>query len=98
LEKTYFYAGPQVIAQVDSSGSKYFYLHDRLGSVRMVVGSNGKAENTYTYNPFGKDFATEVNENIANPFKFTGQWYDSEIAQYYLRARMYDPLLMRFSS
>jgi len=98
LEKSYYYASPQVIARIDSSGNKYFYLHDRLGSVRMVVGSNGKPENTYTYNPFGKDFATEVNENIDNPFKFTGQWYDSEIAQYYLRARMYDPQLMRFSS
>jgi len=29
---------------------------------------------------------------------FTGQWFDDEISQYYLRARMYDPALMRFTS
>jgi RHS repeat-associated protein len=28
---------------------------------------------------------------------FTGQWYDDEIDQYYLRARMYDPYLARFT-
>jgi RHS repeat-associated protein len=28
---------------------------------------------------------------------FTGQYYDSEIGQYYLRARQYDPQLMRFT-
>jgi len=30
--------------------------------------------------------------------KFTGQWFDSEIDEYYLRARMYDPILGRFTS
>lgn len=29
---------------------------------------------------------------------FTGQYYDSEIDQYYLRARQYDPLLARFTA
>lgn len=28
---------------------------------------------------------------------FTGQYYDSEIGQYYMRARQYDPQLMRFT-
>ncbi len=27
---------------------------------------------------------------------FTGQWYDQQIKQYYLRARQYDPTMMRF--
>lgn len=26
---------------------KYFYLHDRLGSVRMVVDDTGTVQNTY---------------------------------------------------
>jgi RHS repeat-associated protein len=35
---------------------------------------------------------------LDNPFMFTGQYYDSEIDQYYLRARQYDPLLARFTA
>jgi RHS repeat-associated protein len=76
----------------------YFYIHDRLGSVRLVVNSVGDVNNTYTYNPFGEMFASECDESVYNPFKFTGQWYDSEIGQYYLRARQYDPALMRFGA
>jgi len=33
-----------------------------------------------------------------NRFKFTGQWYDSEFGQYWLRARMYDPALGRLTA
>jgi RHS repeat-associated protein len=92
--------------------NKYFYLHDRLGSVRQMIKDvaselviegesvtvfNPELVNTYTYNPYGEEFQSEVTENAYNPFRFTGQWYDEEISQYYLRARMYDPQLMRFT-
>jgi RHS repeat-associated protein len=39
-----------------------------------------------------------VEESIANPFRFTGQWLDSGINEYYLRARMYEPHIGRFTS
>jgi uncharacterized protein RhaS with RHS repeats len=71
-----------------ATNNKFFYLHDRLGSVRLLINSAGSAVNSYTYNPFGELFATETEQNISNPFKFTGQYYDSEIGWYYLRTRM----------
>jgi RHS repeat-associated protein len=79
--------------------NRYFYLHDRLGSVRQVISymTNGLVLNSYTYDPFGEMIAAECAETIDNPFKFTGQYFDSEIGQYYLRARQYDPQLMRFT-
>jgi len=54
--------------------------------------------NSYSYSPFGEDLASECSQTVYNRFKFTGQWYDSEINQYYLRARQYDPALMRFGA
>jgi len=75
----------------------YFYIVDRLGSVRLVIDDVNNVKNTYTYNPFGEIFATEANETICNPFKFTGQYFDNEINQYYLRARQFDPYLSRFT-
>lgn len=99
VKKSYIYANSQILAGYDGdSASRYFYLHDRLGSVRLIINSNSTVRNSYTYTPFGEMLPTECNEQVYNPFKFTGQWYDSEIGQYYLRARMYDPQLMRFTS
>ena len=102
LKKQYVYTPQgQILVQYDCSGynigsksvivnGKYFYVHDRLGSVRLVLDVNSTVRNSYTYSPFGEMFASECNETVYNPFKFTGQ--------YYLRARQYDPVLMRFTS
>lgn len=82
-----------------------YYVHDRLGSVPLVVGAVEEpggvvvqAFNSTTYTPFGSFYEGQCVENIDNPFKFTGQWHDVEIDQYHLRARQYDPTMMRFTS
>lgn len=100
IVKTYIYANSEIIAQHDgdNEGDIYFYLHDRLGSVRLVIDDQGSVENSYTYEPFGEMFATECTETTENPFKFTGQYFDSEIEEYYLRARQYNPHIARFTS
>jgi RHS repeat-associated protein len=100
IMKTYIYGNSEVLAQHDgdTSADRYFYLHDRLGSVRLVIDDSGAVKNTYTYEPFGEMLATECTETTENPFKFTGQYFDSEIEEYYLRARQYNPRIGRFTS
>ena len=101
IDRTYIYIHAQPIAMFDGdmeSGSKYFYLHDRLGSVRAVVDSSGDVVNRYTYEPYGTDFTAETEETVDNPFKFTGQYHDEEIEQYHLRARQYDIYAARFTA
>jgi RHS repeat-associated protein len=102
LEKSYIHADGQILSQV-SHGAQgtdvYYYVHDRLGSVRMVVGYDGQTAsvaNGYAYRPFGAFYEGECVETVDSPFCFTGQWRDAEIDQYYLRARQYDPAMMRF--
>ena len=99
VKKTYIYANGQIIAQHDGDHTtdRYFYQHDRLGSVRQVINRYGNVKNHYTYDPFGEVFATEVTENTENSFMFTGQYYDSETNEYYLRARQYSPHIGRFT-
>ena len=101
IKKTYIYANSQLLAQHNGNhtADRYFYLHDRLGSVRQIIKYTTSVElvSHYTYNPFGELFPTEFSEGVSNPFKFTGQYYDSEISQYYLRARQYSPHLYRFT-
>jgi len=91
----------QILAQHDGSfnATRYFYLHDRLGSVRQVIDTMGNVVNHYTYRPFGELYpAPDFEQTVNNPFKFTGQFYDFEINEYYLRARMYDPHIGRFTA
>jgi len=78
------------------SDDKYFYLHDRLGSVRQVVNDSGVVVKDYAYDPYGQTI--ESSGTFDNPFQFTGQYFDSEIEEYYLRARQYNPQIARFTS
>ncbi len=108
LEKSYYHVGAQVIAQKEAGadGELFYYVHDRLGSVRAVIDTDMLTVNEYSYDSFGKMYTEEcyeatdsqTGEFIAeNPFKYTGQYYDAEIGQYYVRARMYDPQMRRFT-
>jgi RHS repeat-associated protein len=106
IKKIYIYANSQIIAQHDgdTSDDLYFYLHDRLDSVRQIINTSGSVKYRYTYKPFGELFDTagqdETEETVTdwNWFKFTGQYHDTEIDEYYLRARQYDPYISRFTS
>lgn len=91
-------ANGQILAQHDGghTAKRYFYLHDRLGSVRQIVNSSGNVVRLYTYEPFGQ--ALENEGTLTNPFMFTGQYRDSETDFDYLRARIYYPYIQRFIS
>ncbi|MFC1677855.1 RHS repeat-associated core domain-containing protein [Planctomycetota bacterium] len=94
MTKTYFYTNDSRIVSNNSMNC----ITDRLGSVRLIVDSAGRVRHSYTYTPFGQMLQTDSDQGApTNNFKFTGQWLDNEIGQYYLRARMYDPQLMRFT-
>lgn len=102
--ETYIYANDRLIAKHSQRDENHyeqeyaFYLYDRLGSVRQVIDEYGVVRNRYTYDPFGEIFTSEKQESIANPFRFTGQYFDSELGQYHLRARQYDPHISRFTA
>jgi RHS repeat-associated protein len=100
IKKTYVYANGEILAQHkgDHTESRYFYLHDRLGSVRQIISTSGNVVRNYTYQPFGGTIESSGLFIITNAFMFTGQYYDTEISQYYLRARQYDPYISRFTS
>ena len=101
VKKTYIHAHDQIIAQHDGDyyASRYFYLQDRLGSVRQIIDVNASVKHLYTYGPFGKKLEDDPDPaTLANPFQFAGQYYDTEIGQLHLRARQYDPHLQRLTS
>jgi RHS repeat-associated protein len=86
--------GNRLISQ-QRGESNYFYLQDGLGSTRGIVNQNGIISDYYSYNAYGT--LTDHSGTTANDFLFTGEQYDSETSNYYLRARYYNPTNGRFS-
>ena len=73
-----------------------YYVSDNLGSTRALTNSDGAVTDTYSYDAYGNLIASTG--TTVNPYRFTGQWFDAAIGQYYLRARGYNPLSGDFTS
>jgi RHS repeat-associated protein len=78
------------------SGTTTFYQADGLGSVTSLSNSAGTLASTYSYDSFGKMFASSGTVN--NPFQYTGREFDAETSIYEYRMRYYDPNVGRFLS
>ena len=72
-----------------------YYLSDGHGNVTDLTDSSGAVVKSYTYDAFGVE--QNPSDSDTNPFRYRGEYYDSEIEQIYLRARYYDPSLGRFT-
>ena len=78
--------GLNLIAQQISGSLSYYLFNMRGDIVQHVAGSNASI---YEYNAFGN----EKNPSPAdlNPFRYGGEYWDSETETYYIRARYYNP-------
>jgi len=75
-------------------------IKGRFERIPQTIDTACDVFNLYMYVPFGEAFSSEVEEDqdLDNVFMFTGQYFDSEIDEYYLRARQYDPHIARFTA
>ncbi len=74
----------------------YHTVHkDEQWSTAYITNESGHVENCYQYDAFGN--LLESKESIPNRMLYTGQQYDQETGQYYLRARYYNPVIGRFT-
>jgi len=84
------------LEQVSGSDTALFYLHDQLGSTRLVTNSSGAVQASYTYDAYGNLLGNTG--TVANPFGYAGQYTDSESGLIYMRARYHDPATAQFTS
>src|SRR5579859_118482 len=78
------------------SGATSYYQADGLGSVTSLSNTAGALAQTYTFDSFGNQTAS--NGSLTNPFQYTGRELDSETMLYFMRARYFDPASGRFIS
>ncbi len=71
--------------------NKLYYIHDHLGSVRVVIDDNGDVVHHADYYPFGMEMAGRTSTTERPKEGFTGHEKDEETGNYYGEARYYDP-------
>ncbi len=87
-----------LVSQRQSNATQYF-LFDRVGSTDRLTDGNGAVTDTYVYRAFGSLQA--ATGSTTNAFRYIGRagyYFLSDLGQYYVRARHYDPTLGRFLS
>jgi RHS repeat-associated protein len=93
---SYIY-GPSgtTIEQINNTTGTVQYLHhDQAGSTRLLTGSTGKTEATFTYGPYGE--LTGSTGTATTPLGYDGQYTSSDTGLIYLRHRVYDPKTAQF--
>jgi RHS repeat-associated protein len=87
--------GNQLISQTRGSTTNYF-LHDGQGSTSGLTSTTGAVTDTYSYTAFGELFASTG--TTVNPYRYTGQQFDTSTGLYSPLARYYNPVLGSFLS
>ncbi len=82
------------IEQINGEGKALYLHHDQQGSTRMLTGSTGKAEATFTYDAYGN--TTGTTGSATTPLGYDGQYTSADTGLIYLQARVYDPKTAQF--
>jgi RHS repeat-associated protein len=90
----YIYLGDQLLAMIKPGNQAYYYHNDHLGTPQVLTDATGNIAWKAAYNPFGE--ATISVQAVENPFRFPGQYYDSETGLHYNYFRYYDPTTGRY--
>lgn len=82
-------------------GKWYYFVRDRIGSIRALLDETGRQIEAYDYTAYGAPLGqAQANGrhtiSALHPFGFAGREYDAESGLYYMRARYYDPAVGRF--
>jgi len=99
VQMRYLY-GDDLISQTATSTTHYFHYDGQM-STRQLTDNNTTpsavvVSDYYKYDAFGA--ITDSAGSTSNTYLYTGEQYDSDLGQYYLRARYYNPVVGRFTS
>jgi RHS repeat-associated protein len=85
------------VEQINTSTGAVLYLHhDQQGSTRLLTGSTGKTEATFTYDAYGNQ--TGHTGTATTPLGFDAQYTSPDTGLIYMRNRVYDPVTAQFLS
>ncbi|WP_223260598.1 RHS repeat domain-containing protein [Paenibacillus ihbetae] len=77
-----------------ADGSRAYVLSNGHGDITELQDESGQKLNKYVYDLWGNILSQE--EQVHNPFRYSGEYWDDTTKLQYLRARWYDPSVGRF--
>jgi RHS repeat-associated protein len=98
VTRTYSY-GLECISEYQPIGGTWsasFYGYDGGGNTRQLTSSTGSITDTYEYDAWGN--LLNSTGTTPNAYMYRGEFFDSDLGLYYLRARWMNPLTGRFLS
>jgi RHS repeat-associated protein len=81
---------------ISSEGKVEYLHHDQAGSTRLITGSAGTAEASFTYDGYGNLIGHTG--TATTPLGYDAQYTTPDTNLIYLRARTYDPTTAQFLS
>ena len=93
LAKVYNYGSDLISQRVPNTSTNYF-IYDGHGSTRALTDNAGTVKNVFTYDAYGILIAS--NTTAQTVYLYSGEQFDPDLGQYYLRARTYNPGTGRF--
>uniref|UniRef100_UPI001FE48C33 polymorphic toxin-type HINT domain-containing protein n=1 Tax=Paenibacillus koleovorans TaxID=121608 RepID=UPI001FE48C33 len=94
--KARYIRGIGLIARHDMNAENTYYLHNGHGDVVELRDATGDTRlNQYAYDIWGNPLTTSP-ESVAQPFRYSGEYWDNASSLQYLRSRWYDPSIGRF--
>ncbi|NER00690.1 MAG: hypothetical protein F6K30_29020 [Cyanothece sp. SIO2G6] len=91
--QTFYVYGHDLISQTRNA-EQDFYQVDGLGSTRALADEEGNVTDTYDYEAFGE--LIDSTGDSENSYRFTGEQFDADLGDYYLRQRFYGTGTGRF--
>lgn len=90
---TKYIRGLQLISSKKGSNES-FYTYNGHGDVVQLTNGTGSITKQYSYDAFGVEIGKA--DNDTNPFRYCGEYYDTDTDSVYLRARYYASTTGRF--
>ena len=78
-------------------GDVFHYHTDHIGTPREITNANAEVVWSSTFKTYGALALAQVNE-VENPLRFQGQYFDIETGLHYNRHRYYDPNCGQFTT
>jgi len=110
VKTTHVWDGMNIVAELDADGNLtnrwirgfgllrdmhgVWFIHNGLGDVAALMNQAGQVLRRYRYSAFGVEFDQDPNDT--NPWRYRGEYFDTETGMIYLRARFMNPRTGRF--
>jgi RHS repeat-associated protein len=90
----YVYLGDQLLSMIKPGEAVYYFHNDHLGTPQVLTNDSQTISWKAVYTPFGEGVPSI--QTVENPFRFPGQYYDTETGLHYNYFRYYNAQTGRY--